>query len=245
MQQTGTTFTLASIINGIQPEPPRILIYAPGGIGKSVCASNAPQPIFIQTEDGLSNIDCAKFPLAKTWEEVESAMVSLYQENHAFKTLVVDSLDWYEFLVWDKVMRDQPITSKGKKVEDLSDYGYGEGYARATAYWVDFLSKVNSLRLEKDMSIVFLCHDEVKKFDDPSKGTYNFYGPKLHKFAAEKVVEFCDAVLFANHEVVIATETTGFGQEKKRVQAVVVYCSSLHSLSLFQNPGSFLGQVTF
>lgn len=211
------TFTLQSIQRGIQAEPARIMIYGPGGIGKSSLGANAPNPIFIQTEDGLANIDAAKFPLAKTWDEVESAMIVLYQEAHAFSTLVVDSLDWLEQIIWQEVMRRQPVTSKGKKVSDLADYGYGEGYARATGIWVDFLDKINRLRLEKNMAIIFIAHDEVKKFDDPSKGTYNYYGPKLHKFAAEKVIEFCDVVIFANHDVVMAKETTGFGQEKVKV----------------------------
>lgn len=209
--------SLASLQTGQNTYPPRILLYAPGGIGKTQCAANAPSPVFIQTEDGLGNLDVPRFPLAKSWQDVEDALTALFTESHTYKTLVVDSLDWYEPLIWAQVIKENPTTSKGKAVTDLVDYGYGEGFKLAVAKWVDFLDKCNRLRIERGMTILFLAHEEVKKFDDPEKGTYNYYGPKLNKMAGEKVMEFVDANLFANYQLAIATDKTGFGQEVKRV----------------------------
>jgi len=37
--------------------PPRILIYGPQGIGKSTFISKSMNPVLIQTEDGLGNLD--------------------------------------------------------------------------------------------------------------------------------------------------------------------------------------------
>ncbi|MFN6303913.1 MAG: AAA family ATPase, partial [Planctomycetota bacterium] len=42
--------------------PPRILVYGTEGVGKSSLAATTPRPIFIQTEDGLGEIDCDRFP---------------------------------------------------------------------------------------------------------------------------------------------------------------------------------------
>lgn len=207
--------SLASLQTGTNAFPPRILLYAPGGIGKTQCAANAPNPVFIQTEDGLGNIDVPHFPLAKTWQDVEDALVALYTEPHDYKTLVVDSLDWYEPLIWAQVIKENPVTSKGKAVTGIEDYGYGSGYKMATDKWIDFLDKCNKLRMDKNMTILFLAHDEVKKFDDPEKGTYNYYGPKLYKGAAEKVMEFVDAVFFGNYQLAIATDKGAFGGPDK------------------------------
>ena len=57
--------------------PPRILAYGTEGIGKSTLASCAPSPIFVQTEDGLNEIDCAKFPLSRSFDEVLAALSEL------------------------------------------------------------------------------------------------------------------------------------------------------------------------
>ncbi|MFY8072564.1 MAG: AAA family ATPase, partial [Pirellula sp.] len=41
--------------------PPRILVYGTEGVGKSSLAATTPKPIFIQTEDGLGEVDCDRF----------------------------------------------------------------------------------------------------------------------------------------------------------------------------------------
>jgi hypothetical protein len=65
---------LQKIQSGRSTAPPRLMIYGTEGIGKSTLAARAPQPIFIQTEDGLGEIDCHKFPLATTFDEVVAAL---------------------------------------------------------------------------------------------------------------------------------------------------------------------------
>ncbi|MFV0444424.1 MAG: AAA family ATPase, partial [Planctomycetaceae bacterium] len=70
----------------------------------------APQPIFIPTEDGLAGIDVPRFPLAGSFEEVLAALMALYTEPHDYRTVVLDSLDWTERLVWNEVVRRKPTT---------------------------------------------------------------------------------------------------------------------------------------
>ena len=84
---------LQSITKGKTPKPPRIIIYGTEGVGKSTWASQAPNPVFVQTEDGINEIDCAKFPLAHNFEEVMSELTALLNEPHEYQTVVVDSLD--------------------------------------------------------------------------------------------------------------------------------------------------------
>lgn len=209
------TLSLDSIRTGKSLNPPRILLYAPHKFGKSSFGSNAPKPIFIQTEDGLGNIDVPSFPLAKSLPEVYEAMAILYTSEHDFQTLVLDSLDWLEPLIWAEVVKENPTDAKGRKITEVSDLGYGLGYKLAAQKWDEFLSRLNAIRLERNMTIILLAHDEVKKFDDPEKGTYNFYGPKLQKTAGEKVMEWADAILFGNYQVVLATDKGAFGAPDK------------------------------
>ena len=85
---------MQAIHRGVRHAPPRILIYGTEGIGKSTTASQAPKPIFIATEDGLDQIDCDSFPLARRFDEVMSALSALYTEKHDYQSVVIDSLDW-------------------------------------------------------------------------------------------------------------------------------------------------------
>ena len=54
---------LDSVMTGKETQIPRLLIYGAEGVGKSSFAASAPKAVFIQTEDGLGNIDASKFPL--------------------------------------------------------------------------------------------------------------------------------------------------------------------------------------
>ena len=90
---------LEQIESGLKPGPRRVMLYGVQGVGKSTWASMAESPVFIQTEDGLGGIDCAKFPLAKTFDDVMAAIGELYSGKHSFKTVVIDSLDWLEKFV--------------------------------------------------------------------------------------------------------------------------------------------------
>jgi hypothetical protein len=78
-----------------------MLVYGTEGIGKSTLAARAPQPVFVQTEDGLGEVNCDKFPLAASFAETLAALTELRDQDHAYQTVVVDSLDWLERLIWD------------------------------------------------------------------------------------------------------------------------------------------------
>ena len=119
--------SLASISRST-PKPPRIVIFGDAGIGKTTFAVSAPDPIVLQTEDGLGALDVPAFPLAKSFGEVMEAIYSLYEEDHLYKTLVVDSLDWAEPLIWQQVCQSS-------KVESIESLGYGKGYIEALTYW--------------------------------------------------------------------------------------------------------------
>ena len=49
---------LEQVKSGRSPAPRRAMLYGTHGIGKSTFASMADTPVFIQTEDGLGELDC-------------------------------------------------------------------------------------------------------------------------------------------------------------------------------------------
>lgn len=199
-----------------QHKPPRILIYASHGVGKSTFGALGPEPVFIQTEDGLDAIDCPAFPLAKTYDEVMKYLTELCSQDHEYKTLVVDSLDWFEPLIWNKVIADRPHGEKGQHIKTIDDYGYGKGYIYAMDYWDEYMRAINYLRNEKGMMIVQIAHAQVRKFENPETDIYDRYEIKLQKSASAKIQEHCDIVLFANYATIVKKEDKGFGTERKR-----------------------------
>jgi len=204
---------LKAIQRGRQARPPRIVIYSEHGMGKSTFASQAPSPIFIPTEDGLGALDVAAFPLATTYQAVMDAIGVLYTDDHDYKTVVLDSLDWLEALVWGHVARE------GGE-ETIEGFGYGKGYVYACDRFRDVLAGLNALRTDKGMAVILTAHSMVKRFDDPASEPYDRYMLKLHSKAAGIVQEWADVVGFIAQQMVVRKEDVGFNKKVARGVAI-------------------------
>ncbi len=200
---------LETIQSGKEAKPPRIMLYGSEGIGKSTFGAKAPRAIFIQTEDGLSEIECSKFPLAKTLADVYSALSALQQEKHEFQTVVVDSLDWAERLIFDEVCREFGVKSVEK-----ADGGYARGYVHALTYWQKIINALELLRNEKGMACILIAHAKIERFEDPESSAYDRYSPRLHRHACALISEWVDAVLFATRRFRTQKEDAGFNRER-------------------------------
>jgi hypothetical protein len=201
----------SSILTGTKPGPRRIFLYGQAGSGKSTWASCAPSPVFIQTEDGLNDIDCHKFPLATTLAQVVDHLAALYTEDHPYRTVVIDSLDWLERLIHAEVCLNRQVAS-------IEDIPYGKGFTFALQHWRTVLDGLAALRDQKGMTVILIAHAKIERFENPETESYDRYVPRLHKTAAAMIAEWCDEVLFATYRIFTKATDEGFNQ--KRVQGL-------------------------
>ncbi len=183
--------------------PPRVVVHGDGGVGKSTFAAGAFKPIFLPFEDGLSGLEVDSFPLLRSYQDAVDAIASLASGQHDYGTAVVDSLDWLEPLVWEKVARDH-----GKK--SIEEIPYGKGYAEALPLWRSLLDGLNHLRETRSMAVVLIAHSQIKRFEAPDSEPFDRYEIKLHKGANAMVREWADVIGFAHHETAIKKDSNGF-----------------------------------
>lgn len=194
---------LSKVTRGKQKRPRRTVLYGTHGIGKSTWASQWPEPIFVQTEDGCADLDVASFPLCENLTDCWGAIVELGGETeHGFQTVVLDSADWMEKLIWAEVC-------KKAKLSAITDFDYGKGYGEAATIFGKILRALNCCR-DRGMHVVILAHCEIKKFTPPGLESYDRYTPKLHKDAAAMLQEWGDEVLFADYRRAVRKEDMGF-----------------------------------
>jgi len=199
------------------PKKPRIIVYGLAGIGKTTFAASADKPIVVLTEDGLGELGVPAIPLgddgkprvATSFEEVMECLQELGRQEHDFKTVVVDSLDWLETLVWSATCRRLNVAS-------IVEPGYGRGYVEALTEWKMFFDLITALRDFKNMTIIMIAHDSVVKVEDPMHPAYDMHTIKIHKHAAAKAIEYADIIGFATYKTLVTVEKTGFNQTRNR-----------------------------
>lgn len=199
-------FDLKSIRKNDAMAAPRIMVYGVEGIGKSTFGAGSPNPIYILTEDGLGSLKVDHFPLATSSQDVMDAIATLYKENNAFETVVIDSLDWLEAIIQREI----------EQKYDAKDLAYGKGSLIAAEKWREILDGLNALRNDKGMAIILIAHTTIKRFDSPEVEPYDRYQPKLQERSNAVVREWADAVLFANYRTIVKKDDVGFNQTNNR-----------------------------
>lgn len=181
--------------------PQKIVIYGTPGIGKTTFAATFPKPILLRTEDGAAALDMPTFPkIATSIEDVTAALKSLFTTKHDYKTLILDSADWTEPLLFTSVCK-----AAGK--ENIEDFGYGKGYIKVDDEWRRMQARLERLRSERGMNVIVIAHAVPVTVDLPDMDPYQRYSLKLHKRGAALWMEWADMILFVNYKAHVVRDS--------------------------------------
>lgn len=188
---------LSEVKRGKIKEPDFLIIYGPDGVGKSTFGASAPNAIFLGPESGTSNLDVARYPEIKSYKEFIEGLRDFRNSNHDYRSLVIDSLDWIEPMVWAKTCEEGNV----EQIENVGG-GFSKGYINALKFWRESIDLMKDIRKARQMNIILIAHAESKTFQDPqTQSAYDRYQMKLHHKAAALFRENVESVLFATYEV--------------------------------------------
>ena len=199
-------------------EPSRYFLYGDNGTGKSTLAASAPNPIFLDCEGGSAHIVTNRYPfrvnadgsvppggyVPRSYAEVMSAIDDLINNPHEFKTLVIDTADKLESMIWSfMIERDSGPSAKNRDtaLDSIESYGYGKGYQMAVDEWRALCAKLDRLRMARGMDVVLVAHSLVKAFKNPVGPDFDRYQPALHDKASGFLKGWVDVVGFVRHDV--------------------------------------------
>jgi predicted AAA+ superfamily ATPase len=106
-----------------KPKPPCILLYGPEKAGKTTLASEFPGAVYLQAEEGDGVLDIQSLGKIESYAELMDAIGMLYNNEHEFQTVVLDSITALQPLVWAET--GARGDDKGAKKERIEDFGYG------------------------------------------------------------------------------------------------------------------------
>ncbi len=129
-------------------------------------------------------------------------------QEHAFKSLIIDSVDWLEGLVCSQIARE----NKAKSYLDSSikALSYGGGTAFLNQYMKEFFDLLEDIRHKKKMHIVLIAHTKKKNETDVQGASFDKSVLKLTEKTEGLCIEWADFILFAKNKPYTVTENEGF-----------------------------------
>jgi hypothetical protein len=162
-----------------------ILLYGIPKIGKSTWASGAPDALFMATEAGLNHLEVFQAPI-QSWTDFLNACAALAQNEHKFKTIVIDTID-------NLYKMCSTYVCEKKKIEHESDLGYGKGFAATNNEFQTKLTKLSLL----PYGLIMISHSKNVEIETRTAKKIHTI-PTLPTKAREIVLGLSDMILFAS-----------------------------------------------
>lgn len=190
-----------------------VTICGDAGSGKTSLASTFPDPFIIRTSGeavprDIENAPVGLAPLGgkKTedglWDEGElfDQLKALLQDEHEFKTLIIDSVTGLEALFVANIIDAQPAR---QKTMNAAGSGFGSAWDTVTAKHGRIRKAAELLRERRGMNVVFIAHVEVDRVDPPDGEAYSKYNLQLHKKTAPVYINNSDIVGFIKQDTTV------------------------------------------
>lgn len=192
--------------------PPFILIYAEPGGGKTTLASEFPNAVFLQTEEGTpGDVELTTFGHIEMYDDLLERIGQLCGEEHDYNTVVVDSATALERMVWKETCK------RGNKA-NIEDFGYGAGYKKADDVWQEIIGGLNALRRDRNMIVIVIAHAQIARFDDPETTSYSRFEVSLHQRASALIESESDLMIFLRAPITTKEEDKGFNHKRAVAQ---------------------------
>ena len=198
----------------------RIGIYGSEGVGKTTLAAQMPDPLWIDTEGSTRHMDVKRFDPPTELGDVIEQINYVISNPTVCKTLVIDTVDWLEKLLFNAVVAENHW-------KDIESPGYGKGYV-ATKQKMQQILEMLDLVIDRGIHVVLICHSIIRKFDQPDEmGSYDRYMLKLNeKNIAPLVKEWVDALFFVNFKTdVVSVDKDGKTKKGRGGQKRIMYAN--------------------
>ena len=187
-----------------------VLVYGPTKIGKSTWCSQPGDALFLATEAGLNNLEVFQTPVG-TWEELLAACAEIGKGDHAFKTIVLDTVDNAYRMCADYICAKF-------KVDHQSDLAYGKGYALVNNEFHRVLNKLALLPYG-----LFLVSHSVEREFETRTGKVMRIVPTLPDKARRIVLGMVDMILFCDLETSVGKDGQSVVRRVMRTKPSVQY----------------------
>jgi hypothetical protein len=176
-------------------KPPRVVLYGPPKIGKSTFGSEAPDAVFVTTEDGIDNVTVDRFPRAESWAALIDNLEQVAKGEHSYKTLVLDTLNGAAELAAQHTCITKFSGDWGPK----GFAAFGQGQAATSEEMRRVIPIFDACRA-RGMVVLLLAHTGVQSVRNPIEGDFTKYTPDVDRRVWARFAAWADIIMRADYE---------------------------------------------
>lgn len=201
------------ISKGVVTGAESIVIFGPGGIGKSTLAAWLPSPLFLDVERGTVKLDVDRDASITDWLGLRGRLASINASPPpGIQTIVLDTATVAEELAKEHVIATKKAGGQkgegpARIVSSIEDYGWGKGWQYVAEEFNGLLADMDRL-LRKGLNVCLIAHEVASPVPNP--GGEDFIRWEPHLYAGDKnkrgsirdrVKQWANHVLFVGYDV--------------------------------------------
>lgn len=199
-----------TLITTETPAPPKLIVYAPPGVGKTTFAKSA-GAILIDCENGAGAIPgLTRTPYLQTWMEMRQWLQEFATKSPG-RPVAVDTADWMIQRIAEHVVLDMTKTPKGE-INMTSTLGSAHGgYFKArdvvrNIVYRELLPMFNAI--SNTVPIILLAHAVNQKSTTPEGFEVRQASPDFPDWISAPFIEWADCVFYAQRNGAARTVMT-------------------------------------
>lgn len=190
---------------------PKGIVYGAPGSGKTTFAADAYDTIIVDCENGAAHVSCARTPYLSSWKEMQPWLDALATENHDFRTVAIDSIDWLLRRIEEHVAGVDGSEKGMSNTLNRAHGGYGNGRQVLKNYVYQYLLPTLDRIVNRGIAVLLLAHATRTTITTIEGFELEKSAPEIHNDLANTMIEWADFVgairVSGNVRELVLTET--------------------------------------